>query len=81
MKRFGIHRIRPVLLAWACVLAASASVHPAGGAEATSEIAAPPPYKLADGPYQVEQTRNVALHDAKRDKDLRVTATIGRAHV
>jgi predicted dienelactone hydrolase len=75
MKRFRVHRLRPVLLAWACVLVASASGHPAGGAEATSEVTAPPPYKLADGSYQVEQARNITLHDPKRDKDLLVTAT------
>jgi len=52
------------------------------GAEAASEAAplvAPRSgegaYKLADGPYAVEQTKNLTLRDAKRDKDLAVTIT------
>jgi predicted dienelactone hydrolase len=37
--------------------------------------AAETPYKLADGPCEVQQARNLSLRDSKRDKDLAVTIT------
>jgi predicted dienelactone hydrolase len=73
VKRFRSNRRLALFLA--CGLILSLAVPSARGAEAAPETAAPSPYKLAGGPYEVEQTKNLTRHDPKRDKDLRVTVT------
>ena len=68
-------------LAWTCAVALALACVAARGGQPDSRPAgpsAPPPgeaYKLADGPFEVDQVRNIALHDPKRGKDLAVTAT------
>jgi len=81
MTRPDADRIGARILAWAgalgLVLAVAAPRGSAADAPAADPAATPhgEAYKLAGGPFEVDQARNLALHDAKRDKDLVVTAT------